>query len=701
MSITANRRDILKFLGGTVVGTFLTPMPWKLLDDTAIWTQTGPWISKLPRGLESTRFSTCTVCPASCGTKVRSVKGTPFAVHPVNFHPLSAGSVCATGAASHHLLYHPLRMQTPLRLSQRGSHREAEPASAQEVIAVIRSAISDSGSVRVAILDQRPGRTSSLFYRKVLRGISNGLYIVAPSDESMMFEGFRALTGEPLGPLGLDLERAKLVVSFGVPLLENHGSLGLVKRSLDNRLQKVIQIEAGASRTAILADEWISIRPGTEGVLALGIAHLLLRYRSVQDSAYTRVAGQFSPSVVSKKTGISEQQLAALAEEIASTKPAVILGGPNPSSGSRPLSEDMAIWGLNLLAGQFGTTGGIIERSEVPVPPAYNDSQLTSVTNLRDVSDGSISVLLIDASQPGSPLPWGSLKRKLDPKHSLVVVMTATLSGAARFSDYAIPTAAPFEFLTDAVTPEGSLTPSFGVSAPMVQPLAAATDPVQFIGESFGTPKTTEQLLRERITAIHASGRGKVFIPASGSTTTVKDLIAADDLATLLLEGGLWQGEGIPQQKSRRFSLCGTSKKHSLDSIAASMEFSTEEGLSLILQGRRNGTSHSQLPPIMTKLVQESGLWGSDEAIQVHPETAASAGLEEGDDAILTIGSEERAVKVRVHGGLRPGIVQMSVGPNPVTIGSDYAEFGVEVLDLLEPDDHLGWGRCRVTLRKA
>lgn len=702
MSLTASRRDILKFLGGSIAGVMVTPIPWKLLDDTAIWTQTGPWISKLPRGSVSSRFGTCTLCPASCGVRVRSVKGVPFAVQPVRSHPLSQGGLCATGTAGHHLAYHPLRLHSTVRITQSDTLREATPISLEEIEAAVRTAMQQGREGSVAVLDQRPGRTASLFYRKILKN-ARGVYVVAPSDESLMFEGFQAMSGESLGSLGVDIEHAKLVVSFGVPVLENHGTLGRVTKALANRSQKFIQIESGSSRTGVLADECLSILPGTEAVVALGIANILLHGRATRgpwarNAAYREKVDQFTPSLVATTAGITERQLTALANEMAATEHVVVLGGPNPSTGSRSLPEDTAIWGLNLLLGQFGSAGGVLERSEVPASPTFRDSQIVPFTNLRDVPDGSISVLLIDASQAGAPLPWNSLRRKLDPAHHVTVVLTPTISGLARFADFALPTAAPYETLTDTVTPAGSVVPSFGLAAPMLQPPVKVVDPVEFIGALMGNRQTTEALLRERIERIHSSKRGKVFVPSSEKTIVVKDLIAADDLATLLLEGGIWVDENIPHQKSRHFDVFGIRKERSVASVRMP---SSEKGVPLVFEGRRNAAMHSQMPPTMSKLVQESELWSSDAYVQMHPDTAVAAGLEEDMNVAVCIGSGEQRAKVRLHSGLRPGIVQMAIGCSPVTVGADHIEFGSEILDLVEPDEDLGWGGARIVLRKV
>lgn len=70
------RRDFLKFSVGAVAGLGLSPVPWKLLDDTSIWTQNWSWTPKLPRGEVSFEPSACTLCPRGCANQ-RAVRRRP------------------------------------------------------------------------------------------------------------------------------------------------------------------------------------------------------------------------------------------------------------------------------------------------------------------------------------------------------------------------------------------------------------------------------------------------------------------------------------------------------------------------------------------------------------------------------------------------------------------------------------------------
>jgi anaerobic selenocysteine-containing dehydrogenase len=71
MGIT--RRNFIKFAVGGTAGIGLTPLPYKLIDDVAIWTQNWPWVPVPPKGEFTAVKSVCSLCPGGCGIAVRKV----------------------------------------------------------------------------------------------------------------------------------------------------------------------------------------------------------------------------------------------------------------------------------------------------------------------------------------------------------------------------------------------------------------------------------------------------------------------------------------------------------------------------------------------------------------------------------------------------------------------------------------------------
>jgi anaerobic selenocysteine-containing dehydrogenase len=315
------RRDLLKFMGGSAAGLALSPVPWNLLHDTAVWSENWPGIPNPPHGEIRTRYTTCTLCPAGCGVRARCVGDQPVSLAGVPGHPASAGALCAVGLLGHHLAFHPRRAIEPLQNSN--------PATVEEALAGIQAAIERRGAGEsVAILDSRPGRAASEIYMRFLEELSNGIYCMPPG-------------AQPFGAFGVDLENTRAILSFGEPVLDGWLSPG---RVLANRGHfQLIQVEAAYSRTASLADLWVPVRPGAEAAFALDLANAL------------------------KGGAAGDERVARVARILMKNKPAIAAGG------GAHVAE------LNRLLGSVGAPGGFLRRRE-PAPRATNFADLPDLS---------------------------------------------------------------------------------------------------------------------------------------------------------------------------------------------------------------------------------------------------------------------------------------------------------------------------------
>ncbi|MGO4882656.1 MAG: hypothetical protein ACLP59_17835 [Bryobacteraceae bacterium] len=236
------RRDLLKFTGGSVAGLALTPVPWGLLRDSALVSETWPGVPRPPHGEIRARFTTCTLCPAGCGVRARCVGDQPVSLAGVAGHPSSRGALCPVGLVGHHFAFCRGRAHAPLA--------NGKLTSMESALAAVSAAIAECRPREsVAILDPRPGRTASLIYRRYLSGLPKGIHCAAPGTQ-------------PFGSFGIDLENTRAIVSFGEPVLDGWLTPG---RVLANRSHfQLIQVEAAYSRTASLADLWAPVLPGNE-----------------------------------------------------------------------------------------------------------------------------------------------------------------------------------------------------------------------------------------------------------------------------------------------------------------------------------------------------------------------------------------------------------------------------------------------------
>ncbi|RPJ87380.1 MAG: hypothetical protein EHM18_01400, partial [Acidobacteria bacterium] len=173
-----DRRHLLKFMGGSAVGVVLSPLPWKVVDDVSIWTQNWSWIPVPVRGETIFRHTSCALCPAGCGLKVRCIGAQPIALSGLTGHPTSHGFVCPGGLLGHHLPFSSRRVTQPVRLTKGG--REAARLSTEQVASDLGGTLArlkaDPAAGRFAIIDALPGRSTSLAYRRLASQFPGGAY---------------------------------------------------------------------------------------------------------------------------------------------------------------------------------------------------------------------------------------------------------------------------------------------------------------------------------------------------------------------------------------------------------------------------------------------------------------------------------------------------------------------------------------------
>jgi menaquinone reductase, molybdopterin-binding-like subunit len=734
MARNLERRDLLKLAGGAAVGLVLTPVPWKLLDDLSIWTQNWPWVPKPLQGEFTTKFSVCALCPAGCALRAQCVGKQPIGLYGVAEHPLSQGILCPLGFTGHHFAYHPLRASGPLRIERTGSAVKAVPISRDSAIAEIAQAIKSKGTDEsVAVIDARPGRMVSLLYRQLLAGLPNGIYLREPARACATLDTLQAMTEKPIGPLGLDLENARTLLSFGAPILDSWGTPGRILSLRRNQSQldagqrlQVVQIETRQSRTALFADQWLPIKPGAEAALALGLANVIVREKLFDEAAmrrnavdfnrgdtrsYLDLVGQFQPERVAEVTGISQEKIVATARDAAQRGPAIALGGGDPGGGPLGESEEIAIAGLNLLLGNLGKSGGIVGISELPPAAEMRDAAAVSPSELAAIPDHSIRVLIMDAAESGNALPWPLIEKKLVPERAVVVSLSPYLAGNAKRANFLIPAPAHLESLQEITTPDGAARASFSLSAPLFAAPEGATDPVDFVrglataaNISLAGGSATD-LLKSRASAIYQNGRGEIFSFADKKLSGIKEAGSPEKFWDILKAGGCWIDTKSEMQPAPRFSLLSKSPqgfdKLSLYAQGRLPSPSPKEyPLVLMPFGWRGAVDNGQVSPVMSKLYQESGLRDLANQAFVNPDTGGAAGLEDGKQAVIATQQGSMLVTIRFDSGVMPAVIQVAVGPT--RNGNEIAkEIDENILQVCRVESDSAWRVTQAQVRKV
>ncbi len=246
---------------------------------------TEPVLNLSPSPGDEVKSTTCYMCACRCGIKVWLADGGTQGksiryIQGNREHPVNQGVLCAKGASGIMQHYSPARLRKPLlRVGERGAgeFREIEWDEALELATSWLKPIRERNPDELAFFTGRDQSQALTGWWAQQFGTVNyaahggfcsvnmaagGLYSVGGS-----FWEF----GEP------DWEHTQLLMLWGVA--EDHDSnplkLGLGK--LKQRGAKVIAVNPVRSGYGAIADEWIGIRPGTDGLFAFALIHELLR----------------------------------------------------------------------------------------------------------------------------------------------------------------------------------------------------------------------------------------------------------------------------------------------------------------------------------------------------------------------------------------------------------------------------------------
>jgi len=676
-----DRRHVLKFLGGSALGTALSPLPWKVLDDVSIWTQNWSWIPVPPKGETVIRHTTCSLCPAGCGVKVRCIGTQPVALSGLPGHPTSHGFLCPGGLLGHHLPYDPRRITQPVRLDS-AAHQSVS-RSPEQILSDLGKALArlktDASAGRFAIIDSLPGRSTSLAYRQLASQFPGGTYIVPADGIKKSLCVFNGVFGAAYPELGIDVERAGSILSFGADLFEGWGTPGrlLRKQQESDAGLRLTQIEPRYSNTAAMAESWLPIWPGTEPILALGLAGVIIREKAFnpglspaidalnQISDFRDLLAALPPERTAEICGISAEAISRTAQEIAAHPPCLALLGGSYSGG--PFGEDdyLSVNLLNLLTGALGAEGGLVPRRALPEidPPVAN---LASPTDLAGVPDESIGFLMIDGTVARQSIPSAVLRRKLVRDKAVVVSFSSVATEYADLSHYVLPVPVYLEAFQEIPTAPDFPVAAFSFSVPLLSPPPAATSPVEWVNRLAGSarldwaPLSTEALAEARIKAISGCKRGSVYSYADGAMKSNSDFASAEELGKAFRSGASWLDSAPDPVKPELTKLpyfqpetWGRLKRQVNQRIEVRSK-PADETVTLMPFATAFVATAS---PLAGKLTRESDLYPRAGDALISPSTASRLALQEGQRAELETGKGRLGVRIRLNEAAVPGTV--------------------------------------------
>jgi anaerobic selenocysteine-containing dehydrogenase len=339
----------------------------------------------------------CGICPSGCGVEITMKGGRLHRIKPMEGHPL--GIVCTRGVHAEEVIYSPDRLRFPMkRVGNRGEGR-LERISWDEAVEIsvrlIKRVVEKHGPESMAIYSGRGGFEQSLLDVFPTGGhdtiCSNFVFPLGSpntfSCSSLCNNSHRVIApvatfGTTYDRLFPDFERSDRIVVWGSNPATDSPPDNL-KKLLESRARgaKVTVIDPLRTYTAEKSDEWIGIRPGTDGALALGMIHVMMK-KGLYDTAFAddwthglpelkEYVKGFSPKVVERITWVKAEKVVKLAESVAKPRTSLLLhtGLEYADSGVQNIRALLVLWALS---GNLDRPGGLVFRMRQPYPLQRN-----------------------------------------------------------------------------------------------------------------------------------------------------------------------------------------------------------------------------------------------------------------------------------------------------------------------------------------
>jgi anaerobic selenocysteine-containing dehydrogenase len=659
-------------------------------------------------GIAEWKPSVCPLCSAGCGLNVRvmdadydTVRNGQAGVVKIKAakklegqaaHPINRGGLCARGQAAIQVTYHPDRLTGPMkRTGPRGSGAFAA-ISWDEAVAELAARIDTLADRRALTWVTRPRRS------RRLEAIGEWLTRLG-APPPIGFELFgddvlrraNAMSFEREQLPTFDLGRARYVISFGADFLgtwnspvQQAAAYGDMRQGRAGVRGKLVQVEARMSVTGASADELVPVRPGTEGVLALGIAQVLVANKLARGAAPD--LGEYGLERVEQTTGVPAKRIERIAREMADLAPALaIVGGP-ALAHTNGAFHALAVNVLNAVLGSVGQPGGVFFMPQL----APLGSPARPLRPARDLRDPRAQLLVVDDVDPVFAAPRAWKLREALAAIPFIASFGGFVDDTSVHADLLLPDHSFLEAWVDSLPESGALGRVANAAAPVMRPLHQTRAAVDVLIETAGKLKTP------------------VTLPWKSYDEMLKasfEKLPADAWNDVEKQGGWWDPSTAAapdrQPSTSRVQPPGGFVEPSFDGDASRFPFHFLPYPSTAFFD--GSTAHlpwlQELPDPLT-----SAMWSS--WVEINPQTAARLNVGEGD--VVEISSTQGSLRapVVVSPGIAPDVVAMPVGQGHETFTRYASGRGVNPIEILAPmaereTGALAWAATRVAVARV
>ncbi|MEZ4570927.1 MAG: molybdopterin-dependent oxidoreductase [Thermomicrobiales bacterium] len=199
-----------------------------------------------------------------------------------------------------------------------------------------------------------------------IEGIGGERIVFDPLEEAVLLEAVNRVFGVSQIPFA-DIGNAQTVLSFGAdwlhtwmsPVQYGQGYSQFRKDDEGSPRGVLYHVDSNINGTSGMADRWLAVNPGYEGMVAMAIAGAIMENGGGSNAdAFNAVTGGAdlpSPEDAESQTGVSADAIREVADRLVNSGPSVVFGGGNSGAHTNGLSNLTAIYALNLLLGNINS----------------------------------------------------------------------------------------------------------------------------------------------------------------------------------------------------------------------------------------------------------------------------------------------------------------------------------------------------------
>jgi len=313
--------------------------------------------------------TTCGYCSVGCGMFIGVKDGRAVSVRGNPDHPVNQGALCPKGLSEHETLHVSTRARHPLLRRNRRLERVRWDEAIETMVRRFRDVQTAHGPEAVGVISTGQLVTEEFYTLGKLVQLGLGTHHYDGNTTLCMataVSGYKRSFGSD-GPPGAyeDLERADVIVLIGANVADNHPILW--QRLEANPRKTLIVVDPRVTKTAMLADLHLPVKPRSDLALLNGLIHIVIEHDLVDHEyigahtggfdALRESVREYTPEHVAAITGLSTDLLYKTALLYGNARAAFIgwtMGVNHSTKGTETVN---AINNLALITGNIGRSG--------------------------------------------------------------------------------------------------------------------------------------------------------------------------------------------------------------------------------------------------------------------------------------------------------------------------------------------------------